>query len=71
MFFPDVVQVSFYSSDNHAPQWPLPARRQQWADEFQRTLHRAGGEQQLRNKILLALEQPAHFVHGRDHVLTD
>ena len=67
----DVVQIAFDGADGDAADRLVAAGGQERADEFERGLHRAGGDEQLGHEVLVGLEPAAHFIHGGDHVLVD
>src|SRR6266571_3520630 len=50
---------------------PIPTRRQKLANQLEGRLHRPGGNEQLGNEILIALEPASHFIHGGHHVFVD
>ena len=65
------MQVALDRADDHAPNRLDAARRQQRADDLHGGLHGARREQHLGHEVLFALEEAAHFVHGRHQVTGD
>ena len=65
----DVVQIAAHGPHEHLADGFGSARGEQRPDQLERAFHGACGYQKLRHEILVLLEKPADFVHGRDHVI--
>jgi hypothetical protein len=63
------MQVALDGANHDAPGGRHAPGYEQRADEFERRFHGARRQEQFGHKIFIALEAPAHFTHGWNHVL--
>ena len=67
-FLPMSCRSPFTVPITTRPTGSAPRGGQQRPDQLQGALHGPGGQQQFGHEVLVALEAPAHLVHGRHHV---
>ncbi len=65
----DVVEIALDGAGDDDSGGLRAGRGQQGLQRLHCRFHRAAGQQELRHEVLLLLEEPAHFVHRRNHRL--